>query len=701
MLGAPMFPALASPALLASAHFSLRDLAVVLVVAAVTSILFHRLRQPVVLGYLLAGFVVGPYTPGATVQDASTLVTLSEMGVALVLFSIGLEFRVARVLQLGPRVGFVAALGIGTMLLLGSTVARLLGADLRTSLFIGAMVAISSTVLIRKIFEELRVERHIQETVMSILVFEDLVAVLLIAVLTTLAVGSDIQADVVLGTAGRLALFLAAVVGIGLVIVPRALRYVISLGSRETIVIAAMGLCFALALLSELAGWPVALGAFVAGTLAAESGHGHEIGRRLSPLTEVFAAIFFVSVGMQIDPASVVDHIWTILILTLIVLVGKVAGVSLGAFLIGEERRDALRMGISMGQIGEFSFVIAALGVSTKSTPEWLTAVAAGVSTLTAFASPLMIARSTRIAATIDHSLPSRIQTFAALYTAWLDRIRSTDARGRPGAAARKALRIVLVDAVLLLALTIAGALAGERIARWFTDLFGSPRWLTWALLALALGVCAAPFVLGIVRGARRLAEALAERSLPSTVPGRLDLAATPRRALIVGLQAAIVLCVTIPLLAAADPFLPSFSTPIVLLALVLSLALALWRTATNLQGHVRAGAEIFAEALQVGKLPVAADDGRELVPGLGDVALLGLSHESAASGKSLDELDLGGRFGVIVLAITRGDRRIPMPPPDEHLEGGDLLALAGSSEAVEEASVALNQRATTASSPK
>ncbi len=684
--------ALLTPALIETAHVSLRDLAVVLMVAAVTTVLFHRLRQPVVLGYLLAGFLVGPYTPGATINDLSTLRTLSEMGVALVLFSIGLEFRVAHVLKLGLRIGFVAALGIGTVLLLGFTAARLLGLDLRTSLFLASVVAISSTVLVRKVFQDLRVEQRIQDTVMSILVLEDLVAILLIAALTTVAVGAQLDAEAVVRTAGKLAIFLAAVVVAGFLVVPRALRYVISLRRRETIVIAAMALCFGVALLSERAGWPVALGAFLAGTLAAESGHGREVGLRLAPVTELFAAIFFVSVGMQIDPSAVLEHAGTILLLAAVVVVGKSAAVAFGAFLIGEERRDALRVGISMGQIGEFSFVIAALGVSTGSTPPWLTAVAAGVSTLTAFISPLLIARSSRIAASLDHSLPQRMQTFAALYTAWLARIRSTDGRGAPGAKARKALRVLLLDAFLLLALVVTGSLAGERFAQWVGKWLGFPAGVSWLLVAATLGACAAPFVIGVARASRRLAQALAERSLPTTTTARLDLAATPRGALVVALQAAILLCLVVPMLAIADPFLPRFSSPVVLVVMLASLGFVLWRTATNLQGHVRAGAEIFAEALQIGRAPVTHDD-QELVPGLGEVSLLGLGDDGPAVGQSLGALDLGGRFGVIVLAITRGARRIPMPTDEERLEGGDLLALAGAPDAVEEATAALSLR--------
>jgi CPA2 family monovalent cation:H+ antiporter-2 len=690
ILGAPMaFLALAGPADL------LRDLAMVLIVAALTTVVFQRLRQPVVLGYLLAGFVIGPHTPGATVRDVATLHTLSELGVILVLFSIGLEFRVARLVQLGPRVGFVAVLGVGTMLLAGSSLARAAGADLVGALFVGASVAISSTILIRKVFQELNVRGHIQEIVLSVLVFEDVVAVLLIAGLAPLgAHGGGAEGRSMLATAGYLLLFLLSVIVLGALVVPRALRFVIGLRRRETLIVASMGLCFGLALLAQKAGWPVALGAFLAGTLAAESGHGPEIDRRLQPVTDVFSAIFFVSIGTQIDPRVLGEHAGLILALTAAVLVVKVVSVALATFLVGEERKDAWRAGIAMGQIGEFSFVIAGVGVASGAAPPWILAVAAGVSTLTAFASPLLIARSEALAERIDRALPRAVQTYAALYAAWAARIRESRAEEHSASESRRALRALALDTALLFAVIVASALAAERLSRWLALEVQLPDWIVWPALAAGLGALAAPFVIGIARNSRRLALRLAERALPPLAAGRADPAAAPRRALVAGLQAAILLAVALLLLAASDPFLPRFSSPIVLASLAASLALALWRAAANLHGHVRAGAEVYAEALQLGVQPVAPDTGLDLLPGLGEVALFGLHPDSPAVGRSLGELALGPRCGALVLAITRGARRIPMPGEGERLEGGDLIALSGSEEAVEAAVAALGQRA-------
>ena len=269
----------------------LRNLALVLCVAAVTTVVFQRLRLPVVFGYLLAGLIVGPHVPIPLVADAGVVRTLSELGVILVMFALGLEFSIRRIIQAAPTTGVVAVVETSTMLVVGYLLGQLLGWTALESVFAGAIVAISSTTIIVKAFEEQRVTGPASEQAFGILVGEDLIAIFLIAILTAVSSGAGLSAGALAVTGGRLAVFLAAVVGIGLLVVPRLVRFVVRLNRPETTLLASVGICFASALLALEFGYSVALGAFIAGALVAESGEVPTIERLVHPVRDLFAAV--------------------------------------------------------------------------------------------------------------------------------------------------------------------------------------------------------------------------------------------------------------------------------------------------------------------------------------------------------------------------------------------------------------------------
>ncbi len=678
------------------AGISLRDLALVLGVAAITTVVFQRLRQPVVLGYLIAGILIGPHTPGASVHAPDALHAPSELGMILVFFSIGLEFSVRRMIALGPRPAFVAVFEVGATFLLGFLASRALGLDWRASLFLGAILSISSTVLIQRVFAECSVEKRIQERVLGILVHEDIVAILMLAGLSALAVGEAVDFGVVLRTGGSLLAFLAITIVVGFLIVPPAVRFVLSLRRRETLIVAMLGWCFALALVAGKAGFSTALGAFLAGSLVAESGHGDEIHRRIQPVVDVFAAIFFVSIGMQVDPALIADHWGAIVLLTLVVIVSKIVFAGLGTFLIGEDRQSALRTGISMAQIGEFAFIIAGLGVATHSTPPWIAAAAVGVSTITAFVTPFLIRNSRPIAAAIDRALPERLQTLSTLYAAWLSDIRERGHRDGPWRTVVRPLRVLVLDAVVLVAFVITGALLAEKLTHVVGSAVKVGANVAFGIVVTVVAALCVPLLVGIVNASRSLGMALAVMALPAAQSGTVDMGRAPRRALVVSLQLAVLLCVTLPLLALTEPFLPDFASPLVLLLVLLVFAWVLWRTAADLQGHVRAGAEMIGEALSKSRPhlgPRELTEVTSILPGFGDLTMVTVSRESAIVGRTLAELDLRGRSGASVIAIQRGDRRIVMPRGPTSFQAGDLLALTGSPEDVEAAIGILESR--------
>jgi len=668
----------------------LQSLAVVLLVAAVATVLFQRLRQPVVFGYLFAGMIVGPHIPLPLVADMNTVHTLSELGVILLMFSLGLEFSIGKLAAVSQKAGPVALFESTIMVSIGYFVGQMLGLSRIESIFTGAIVGISSTTIIVKAFEEQKVRGRVTELVFGILIIEDLIAVFLLTILTTLAQSGAFSPKDLGITAVRLVMFLVPLIGFGLLTVPRAIRYVQRIGSKETTLVASIGLCFGAALLALSFGYSVALGAFIAGSLVAESGHEREIETLVRPVRDMFAGIFFVSVGMIIDPAALTAHWPAVLALTITVILGKVLAVTIGAFLAGHGRRTAIKAGMSLAQIGEFSFIIASVGVSAGVIASWIYPAAIAVSAITTLTTPLLIKLSNKAAAEIDHWLPEPIQTVAALYASWIERVRSAPRVPTERSATRRIVRIILVDAALLTALVIGVDLEIDRVAVILGKMVILPPDRVRFILVLLSGFIAAPLIYGIITSARSLGLHLAKRAFAEAQKGKVDPADAPRRALVILVQIAVVIAVGIPVVAITQPFLPAHQGAVVLLLLTIVLLIALWRNAANLQGHARAGAQIIASAL-AHQMASAGDTQEEtqledvnaVLPGLGEPVAIRVVPESIAVGRSLAELNLRGATGATVLAIRRGDQQIPTPLGREVIHANDVLAVAGAHDSI------------------
>ena len=677
-------------------HEFLRSLTVVLSMAAVTTVVFQRLRQPVVLGYIVAGLIVGPHVPLPLVADREIVQALSELGVILLMFSLGLEFSLGKLARVGPTAGVTAVIQSGLMTWLGFLVGRGFGWTPLESVFIGAAIAISSTTIIAKVFDEQRVGGRQRELVVGILLIEDLIAIVFMAALTAIATGAGLSATALAETVGKLAAFLAALLAVGMLLVPRLVHVVLRLERDETTLVASIGLCFLTAYVAQLAGYSVALGAFLAGSLIAESGRGETIEHLLRPVRDVFAAIFFVSVGLLIDPALVVEHWPAVVVLTMVVIVGKIVGVTVGAFLTGSGTRTAVQAGMSLAQIGEFSFIIAGLGLALGATREFLYPVVVAVSAITTLTTPWLIQAAEPTADFVDRKLPPALQTFTTFYGAWLERMREASAT-RETSEVRRALRLIALDAMALSCLIVTAAVfvdtAAAMLVRWL-GLEPVPA----GLIVVAAAVTASlPLLVGIGRLSRRLGSALAEAALPRRGGTTLDLDAAPRRALLVTLQLGVALATTVVVVAVTQPFLPSYPGPVLLFLLVIAFAIALRQSATDLQGHVRAGSQAIVEALTSyarqgsdgGQAHPSLTSVHGLLVGLGEPVAIQLEPASPGVGKSLAGLNLRGRTGATVLAIIRGGKPVP-PRAEEHLERGDILAVAGTRDAIAAATAML-----------
>ncbi|MHB8838054.1 MAG: cation:proton antiporter domain-containing protein, partial [Gemmatimonadaceae bacterium] len=540
----------------------------------------------------------------------------------------------------------------------------------------------------------------VRDTVFGVLVFEDLIAILLLAALSALGSGHALSARELGGTALQLATFLAALIGVGLLVVPRFVRSVARLRRDETTLVTAVGLAFAAALLAVAFGYSVALGAFLMGALVAESGAHHTVAKLIAPLRDLFAAIFFVAVGMSIDPTLVARHWAAVAVMTAVVMGGKAVAVSVAVFLSGRDVRTSVRAAMSLAQIGEFSFIIVGVGAASGAVGEHLLPVVVAASAITTLATPALIASSATVAARIDRALPAPLQTFVALYGSWFEAMRRGGAP-QHRSRARQLVGFLFLDVTVLIAIVIAAAVEMPRgialLQQWIGGRPQAAQLMVFALAALA----AAPLVLGLFRTARALATLLSERALPLPKRGA-DFGFAPRRALAVSLQGGILLLVGVPVVAVAQPFLPPLRGTAALLLLVMVIGAFVWHSATTLQGHAEAGAQLLVSALRhqmaetgVHPVPQPIAHADELLPGMGAPVGVAIDEMHVAAGKTLRELNVRASTGAGVLAITRGEERILIPRGGDVIRVGDVLALAGTHDAVTAAIALLTRRRT------
>ncbi|MBQ2067666.1 MAG: cation:proton antiporter [Paludibacteraceae bacterium] len=371
------------------------DLYILMITAGVVSLLFKWLKQPVVLGYIVAGVLVGPNLAGENLVNPENVKAWGEIGVLFVLFSIGLEFRLKKMFESGKTAFVGVATIVVGMLLLGYGVGRVSGLDNMNSMFLAAMLCMSSTTIVMKAVEEAgwSKARFVQGAT-SILILEDIIAVVLMVLLSNIATSNSFDAVVMLKTIGVLLATLTVWFVVGILVIPTIIRKARNYLNDETLTIIALGLCMGMVLTAEQAGFSSALGAFVMGMVLAETLESHRIEKLMSPLKNVFAAIFFVSVGMMINPSSLVTYWPSILLVAIVVIVGMITFGTLGCWWGGETLKDAMQTGFSFVQIGEFSFIIATLGNQLGVIDPAIYPIIVAASVLTTFLTPYIMKTS-------------------------------------------------------------------------------------------------------------------------------------------------------------------------------------------------------------------------------------------------------------------------------------------------------------------
>ncbi|MBW0161898.1 MAG: cation:proton antiporter [Sediminibacterium sp. Gen4] len=377
------------------AHLPLliKDLALILGAAGIITIFFKKLKQPVVLGYIIAGLLVGPnFKLFPTIGDVEGIKIWAEIGVVFLLFALGLEFSFKKLVKVGGSAAITGITELSFMMMLGYGMGQVLGWSNMDSMFLGGIIAISSTTIIFRAFDELGLKtKQFSSLVIGVLVIEDLVAILLMVLLSTVAVSQQFEGTQMFLSIGKLLFFLCLWFLMGIFLLPTFFKKVSRFLNSETLLVLSLALCLGMVVLADQVGFSAALGAFIMGSILAETTQAHKIEHLITSVKDLFGAIFFVSVGMLIDPQILVDYAVPVLILTLSVILGKTIFVASGALLAGRPLKQAVQAGTSMSQIGEFSFIIATLGVSLNVTSSYLYPIAVGVSVITTFTTPYMI----------------------------------------------------------------------------------------------------------------------------------------------------------------------------------------------------------------------------------------------------------------------------------------------------------------------
>lgn len=565
----------------------IKDLAIIMMIAGLITLLFHRFKQPVVLGYLLAGMIVGPHTPPIPlVTDIATIQTLAELGVVFLLFSLGLEFSLKRLKAVGLTAIVAAITEIVLMIWLGYHIGLAFGWSEMDALFLGAMLSISSTTIIVKALEELGLKRQrFSQLIFGVLIVEDILAIALIALLSGLAMTGDVSVGAVVGTLGKLGIFLVVALLAGLLLVPRLLALVARYKSREMLLISVLGLCFGFCLLVVEIGYSMALGAFVMGAIMAESRQIKQIENLVEPLRDMFSAIFFVAIGMLVDPAVITQYWQPILVITLVVVVGKVVSCSIGTLVSGSDARTSLKVGMGLAQIGEFSFIIATLGLTLGVTSSFLYPIVVAVSVLTTLLTPYLIRASDPLADLARRYVPNSWHDSLSAYSAWLSSLGPSAEQAHMTAIIRRIVVHVLLNFCVVAGIFLAGAylLRDSGLSDYLPQI--SPAWHSTAYWLISL-VLSVPFMVAAYRKLEALSLILAELTVGGPAASQQSFRLRQLLARVLPVLALIAMLMLIAGLSSI--LLPPLHLLVAVLALAMLLALTVWPAVVRWHSQVQ-----------------------------------------------------------------------------------------------------------------
>ena len=650
----------------------IQDLALILMVAGLVTLLFKKLRQPLVLGYIVAGFLVSPHMPYLmSVVDKADIQTWADIGVMFLLFSLGLDFSFKKILKMGMAPVIAALTIIFCMMALGTGVGTLFGWSRMNCLFLAGMLAMSSTTIIYKALDDLGLrQQRFAGLVMSVLILEDVLAIVMMVMLSTIARGANPDGSMMIESVGKIVFFLVLWFVVGIFLIPPFLRKTRRLMNDETLVVVALGLCCAMAVLSTTVGFSSAFGAFVMGSILAETIEADKITTVVEPVKNLFGAIFFVSVGMLVDPAILVSYAVPILVLVLTILVGQAIFGTMGFMLSGQPLKTAMRCGFSMAQIGEFAFIIASLGLSLRVISDFLYPVVVAVSVITTFLTPYMMKAAIPCYEIMERRLPRK----------WIRRLdhmgdihHTTQTENNHWRALLKAMAwnvviySILSVAVVAIMLSLflpfmRRLLPGWELHWWANGITGV---LTVAMIS--------PFLRSMIMKKNHSEEFKAlwtESRL-----NRLPLIFTVLVRVAIGAGFIFYIC----------NYLSRFQNALIItIALVVVLLMALSRRLKHRSIRLE---RLFVQNLRSRDIAAQVSGKRRplfeghLLDRDIHISEFIVPVDSLWAGKTLAQLKLGNRFGVHVSSILRGSHRINIPDGNMMLFVGDKLQAIGNDE--------------------
>ncbi|RJG12789.1 cation:proton antiporter [Pseudomonas cavernicola] len=565
----------------------IQDLAVIMLIAGMVTILFHRFRQPVVLGYIVAGFIIGPHTPPfELIQDEETIKILAELGVIFLMFCLGLEFSLRKLFHVGATAFIAAFLEIVLMIWIGYEIGSYFGWSTMDSLFLGAILAISSTTIIVKALGDLKMKNErFAQLIFGVLIVEDILGIGIIALLSGIALSGTVETGQVFATVGKLSLFMIVALVVGILLVPRLLAYVAKFESNEMLLVTVLGLCFGFCLLVVKLEYSMVLGAFLIGAIMAESRQLAQIERLVEPVRDMFSAIFFVAIGLLIDPKILVEYAWPILVITVAVVLGKMISCGIGAFIAGNDGRTSLRVGMGLSQIGEFSFIIAALGISLQVTSDFLYPVAVAVSAITTLLTPYLIRAADPLSRKLASIMPRRVARVFGMYGDWL---RSIQPQGQGAVLAGMIRRILLqigVNIALVVAIFLGGAYFADTLGEYLSD-WVQPLNLQKALIWGAALLLSLPFLIAAYRKLKALSMLLAEMGVAPETAGRHTERVRKVIAEVIPLLS--LAAIMLLLMALSASILPTLELLILIALLAAGVSALLWRWLIRLHSRMQ-----------------------------------------------------------------------------------------------------------------
>lgn len=636
------------------------DLAVILLTGGVITVIFKKLNLPLVLGYILAGFLIGPYMPlFFSLADIEAVSTWSEIGIIILMFCLGLEFNLHKLASVGGTAIITALVEVGGMLAMGFAVGQLMGWGTMDSIFLGGMLSMSSTTIIIKAFDELNVRKtDFAQLVFGTLVMEDIAGIFMMIILSTISVSKSISGGALALQLGLLVLYLVLWLVLGIFLLPTLLNKASKLMSDETLLIVSLGICFGMVLLADALGFSSALGAFLAGSLLAGTVHAERVEHLTSGVKDLFGAVFFISVGMMLDPGAVVKYIWPILILTAVTIVGKLLFSSLGVLLSGHTLRQAIYCGCSLAQIGEFAFIIASLGLSLGVIADYIYPIIISVSVITTLTTPFFIKSADRICTGLERLLPQKLVQQLERYTDEEQSVKEQDSDW--AVFLRRYVKRTVFYGVLMLGIVILGDAVLLPLLR---ETIHVP-WISKAITLCAVYLCIAMFIRPMLDAHSPQYTVLWAKKRSFRLP---LIALSVIRVLV------IVLIVFLPIRTVLG--IHSLWLLPLLAAAVLVAGHFGWFASAYLSVETRFLTNFNERLLQqYGD----SDDATWLDEKLYVTELICPSEEA---GKDLRTLGWGRRYGVNIIKIVHGRRKLDIPSGDTVLSEGDRLAVLGERE--------------------